>query len=273
MARARRGGSKRPPPKPLPVWSPPSPPLPPEPHQSDSVGRFLGILFLIIVVPFGLSGLLPRSSTSTPSPVSSGTSTYYGSSTASPSGATYNTAALPSGGQTTLYGTPSTPSFEPPPVAEPSHPEPPETLYVSGRKVALRDAPNAKGAILDRYESGQAVDVLERGDGWTRVRHKLTQREGWIQAKWLRDEPPAGEKETVEQPKVSPSLSTAAIAKLLIAESIASYSGPCACPYQSARNGSSCGRRAAYVRPGGAAPLCYARDITPEMVAEYRTNH
>ena len=63
------------------------------------------------------------------------------------------------------------------------------------------------------------------------------------------------------------------IAKQLIADSISSYPGPCACPYQNARNGSSCGKRAAYVRPGGYAPLCFAKDITPEMVANYRASH
>ncbi|MBE7201092.1 MAG: hypothetical protein INR70_25270 [Parafilimonas terrae] len=68
-------------------------------------------------------------------------------------------------------------------------------------------------------------------------------------------------------------MNDAAVAKLLIERSIAEYPGPCACPYQSARNGSSCGKRAAYVRPGGYAPLCYAKDVTPEMIAAYRAEH
>lgn len=45
---------------------------------------------------------------------------------------------------------------------------------------------------------------------------------------------------------------------------------PCACPYDAARNGSSCGRRSAYSRPGGAAPLCYPRDVTAGMVMDWR---
>ena len=69
------------------------------------------------------------------------------------------------------------------------------------------------------------------------------------------------------------SRSDAEIKKAIIAESIASYPGPCACPYQSARNGSSCGKRSAYSRPGGEAPTCYDRDITPEMVRSYRQSH
>jgi hypothetical protein len=48
---------------------------------------------------------------------------------------------------------------------------------------------------------------------------------------------------------------------------------PCACPYNSARNGSACGARSAYSRPGGASPLCYPKDVTDEMVADWRSGH
>jgi hypothetical protein len=64
--------------------------------------------------------------------------------------------------------------------------------------------------------------------------------------------------------------SDADIKKQIIADSIASYPGPCACPYQSARNGSSCGKRSAYIRPGGYAPICYDTDVTPEMVQRFK---
>jgi len=55
----------------------------------------------------------------------------------------------------------------------------------------------------------------------------------------------------------------------MIADSISSYSGNCACPYNSAVNGSSCGKRSAYSKPGGAAPLCYETDITDAQAAEW----
>lgn len=48
---------------------------------------------------------------------------------------------------------------------------------------------------------------------------------------------------------------------------------PCACPYDSARNGSSCGGRSAYSRPGGAMPKCYPKDVTAADVTAYRTSH
>lgn len=56
----------------------------------------------------------------------------------------------------------------------------------------------------------------------------------------------------------------------IIAESIASYSGPCPCPYNVMRNGRSCGGNSAYSKPGGASPVCYPRDISDVMLAAWR---
>ncbi len=68
-------------------------------------------------------------------------------------------------------------------------------------------------------------------------------------------------------------VSDAEIKKQIIRDSIDSYPGNCACPYQRASNGSSCGRRSAYSRDNGYAPLCYPHDVTPEMVEAYREEH
>jgi hypothetical protein len=68
-------------------------------------------------------------------------------------------------------------------------------------------------------------------------------------------------------------LSNDGVRQAIIRDSIASYPGPCACPYNSMRNGRACGGRSAYSRPGGYAPLCYPRDITPEMIRQYRASH
>jgi hypothetical protein len=61
-----------------------------------------------------------------------------------------------------------------------------------------------------------------------------------------------------------------AIAQRIINQSIANYSGNCPCPYNTMRNGRSCGGRSAYSRPGGRAPICYEEDVTPAMVKAYR---
>jgi hypothetical protein len=68
-------------------------------------------------------------------------------------------------------------------------------------------------------------------------------------------------------------LSDAQIRQLLIEESIAAYSGNCPCPYSTMKNGRSCGRRSAYSREGGESPLCYAKDVSAEMVQAYRDAH
>jgi hypothetical protein len=60
------------------------------------------------------------------------------------------------------------------------------------------------------------------------------------------------------------------IRQLLIAQSLANYSGNCPCPHFVDRAGRRCGARSAYSKPGGYAPLCYARDVTPEMIQQYR---
>jgi hypothetical protein len=74
-------------------------------------------------------------------------------------------------------------------------------------------------------------------------------------------------------PALAAHLSDADVKRAVIQESIASYPGTCPCPYNADRRGHACGRRSAYSRPGGYAPICYASQVTPEMVTEYRRAH
>ena len=46
-----------------------------------------------------------------------------------------------------------------------------------------------------------------------------------------------------------------------IDESIRNYSGSCPCPYSRASNGSLCGKRSAWSKPGGQKPKCYFSDL------------
>lgn len=72
------------------------------------------------------------------------------------------------------------------------------------------------------------------------------------------------------------SLTDAQVRQEVIKASVAQYKAsgkPCACPYDTMKNGSSCGGRSAYNRPGGAAPLCYEKDVTDAMVADWRRQH
>jgi hypothetical protein len=65
-------------------------------------------------------------------------------------------------------------------------------------------------------------------------------------------------------------LSNEQIRQALMQQSIAAHAGNCACPYQVDRAGRKCGRRSAYSKQGGDEPLCYASDVTPEMIASFR---
>lgn len=78
-----------------------------------------------------------------------------------------------------------------------------------------------------------------------------------------------GGADKAEKPKKKPP-SDARIKQLLIAESIAAYSRNCPCPYNTASNGSRCGRRSAYSRESCEAPLCYPKEVSAEMVKAYR---
>ncbi|EKS7117776.1 hypothetical protein EKN76_11930 [Enterobacter bugandensis] len=65
-------------------------------------------------------------------------------------------------------------------------------------------------------------------------------------------------------------LSDSQVKNEIIAESIADYPGVCACPFNQARNGSSCGRRSAWSKAGGYSPICYQNEVTAEMIKEWR---
>ena len=68
-------------------------------------------------------------------------------------------------------------------------------------------------------------------------------------------------------------MTDAQVKQAVIRESLASYPGPCPCPYNIMRNGRQCGGRSAYSKPGGYEPICYASDVTPSMIRNYRARH
>ncbi|MES2623290.1 MAG: hypothetical protein V4576_02660 [Patescibacteria group bacterium] len=47
----------------------------------------------------------------------------------------------------------------------------------------------------------------------------------------------------------------------MIRKSIQNYKGNCPCPYNTMKNGRTCGKTSAWSKPGGASPLCYLSDI------------
>lgn len=196
--------------------------------------------------------------------------------------------------------TPSSPSSSPPAIVEgrpivppAASPSPPATLplpqilstapdpthlQVRGSDVAFRSGPSRDTAIFDRLAKGMKVEEIDRAGEWSKVRHPVTGREGWVFSRLLGPMDGPGEGEGVKpakpvpemKPTAAPALSIALIAQRLIAESRASYPGSCACPYDTDRGGRRCGARSAYSKPGGYAPICYESDVTAQMVEKYR---
>jgi hypothetical protein len=74
-------------------------------------------------------------------------------------------------------------------------------------------------------------------------------------------------------PAVARTMSDGEARKAIIQESLTAYPGPCPCPYNVARNGSSCGRRSAYSRPRGYSPICYDLDVPDAMIRQYKATH
>lgn len=67
-------------------------------------------------------------------------------------------------------------------------------------------------------------------------------------------------------------ITEAEITQILIEQSVSSYLnsvGNCPCPYNRDRAGRSCGKRSAWSRAGGYAPLCYPDDVTSDMIQRY----
>lgn len=131
-----------------------------------------------------------------------------------------------------------------------------DTRYTSANS-NLREAPSSSAAVLRVLPHGSAVTAACDGD-WCRVTTG-SGLQGYVSRSLLRDTRPS-----------APRRSDAQIRRILIQESIDSYYGSCPCPYHADRAGRSCGRRSAYTRPGGAAPLCYASDVSAGMVRAYR---
>lgn len=152
----------------------------------------------------------------------------------------------------------------------------PRRAFVRGNAVALRSGPGKTYSILDRYDAGREVDAFDADGEWAQVKDRLTQREGWVFASLLSETPlePARKdpEPQAEQPapKAAPDVSDSLIVQRLIAASIANYPGNCPCPENRDRAGRRCGKRSAWAKGGGYAPLCYASDITPAMISASR---
>ena len=72
-----------------------------------------------------------------------------------------------------------------------------------------------------------------------------------------------------KQSRNNTSTSLDQIKQMMIQQSIRSYPGNCPCPYNRASNGSRCGKRSAYSKPGGYSPFCYPSDISDHKIRQF----
>jgi len=56
-------------------------------------------------------------------------------------------------------------------------------------------------------------------------------------------------------------------------DSLYTYPGLCACPFDETSRGNPCGNRSAYIRSGGFEPKCRLSDVSSEEVLEYLQTH
>lgn len=59
----------------------------------------------------------------------------------------------------------------------------------------------------------------------------------------------------------------------IIQESLAAYPGNCPCPYNLDNAGRRCGKRSAWNRAGGHAPVCFPDEISDEQVRAWRARN
>ncbi|MDX3977629.1 SH3 domain-containing protein [Shinella sp.] len=148
--------------------------------------------------------------------------------------------------------------------------------YVSGKRVGFRSGPSTTDPIIDRFDAGRKVFLMEQAGDWSRIRDDLTQHEGWIATRFLSETrtkaaPAKKEKKPEEIEVAVPVVPDSVLIQRIIAESLDSYPSSCACPYSRDRAGRRCGKRSAYSKPGGYSPVCFPGDVSKAMIEAFRS--
>jgi len=140
-------------------------------------------------------------------------------------------------------------------------------MYVDASRLNVRTGPAKTNKVIWTLKRDQKITVTNKEGDWFYV--EGTRFKGWVFGTYLTNNP-APQQASLPAPKKTNSLSVSAIKKILIKRSHAYYSGNCPCPYNITAAGRRCSGRSAWSRPGGESPLCYNRDVTAGMVADYR---
>ena len=147
-----------------------------------------------------------------------------------------------------------------------------EVRFVTASSLNVRSSPSTGGDIVGKIPNGHQIAVIEKDNGWLLVQSAAGGR-GWVSEQYTSTSRPAPVASPPPQTFVAAPSAVAnrdAIIQEIIRRSILNYSGNCPCPYNTMRNGRSCGGNSAYSKPGGRSPICYASDVTDAMIATFR---
>lgn len=140
----------------------------------------------------------------------------------------------------------------------------PRSRMSTTANVRLRSSDEADGPVITTLKKGTAVEVVRSTDDRVQVIVPSLNVIGWVHRNYLTDAAPslrsASAFAATEQdaPKAAAQKATPKPSKPAPGTPVRDpVSGSCDCPYDYARNGSLCGGRSAYSRPGGREPICY----------------
>lgn len=144
--------------------------------------------------------------------------------------------------------------------------------YVDATSLNVRARPDAGAEVLLQVPRGTKIIPLSKSGDWLEVPLN-NGTSGWVSSRYVVQQQPAAPRPTTPRapaaPIKAPSYNRAEVVQAIIDQSIRATGGNCPCPYNRDRAGRRCGGRSAYSRPGGAAPICFAEQVTEQMVERY----
>ncbi|RLQ87091.1 SH3 domain-containing protein [Notoacmeibacter ruber] len=125
------------------------------------------------------------------------------------------------------------------------------TILYATTRLNVRNGPSTSNQVVGLLQDGTRITVGPSDGKWRQIATGFYEG-AWVHGDYLADE-------LVRQPAQIP-------ARLVQTQPQRTgpirspMTGRCDCPYDRARNGSRCGGRSAYSRPGGRSPRCYFSD-------------